>query len=370
MKILNYKYEDGPAGGWDYSRIELGKINLIVGETGSGKTKLLNTIFNLGTMISQGSIAKRGNWNLEFTADKKKYIWEYSNPYGDRIESEKLTLIEESISKVVIDRSKETFTYNDNKLPKLSPQTSAISLLKEEELIAPVHAGFGKIARRSFFSDEMERAAALSNLPINLNEKFQENQLGMLHDYPLSVRLYYLRGNHKEKYTQICDYFKSIFPTIEAFDIPNASTLNIKINIELASGKIPVFAIKEKNVEQLIGLPEFSSGMQKVLLLLTDIMTLPGDWIYLIDEYENSLGVNAINFLPDFLSQHGNNNQFIITTHHPYLINNMPIKNWFVFTRHGSKVDITYGEKLEEKFGKSNQKAFVQLMNDPIYTGG
>ena len=109
---------------------------------------------------------------------------------------------------------------------------------------------------------------------------------------------------------------------------------------------------------------------KKVLLIITDILTLPKGSIYLIDEYENSLGINAIDFLPSFLIDNGGNNQFFITTHHPYLINSMPIKHWRVFNRTGSSVSIKDGRDLEGKFGKSKQKAFIQLINDPFYSDG
>ena len=109
--------------------------------------------------------------------------------------------------------------------------------------------------------------------------------------------------------------------------------------------------------------------MQKALLIITDIMTLPKGSIYMVDEYENSLGINAIDFLPELLDDHGANSQFFVTTHHPYLINNMPMKTWRVFHREGSKVSIKSGEELERKYGKSKQQAFVQLINDPFYSG-
>ena len=38
--------------------------------------------------------------------------------------------------------------------------------------------------------------------------------------------------------------------------------------------------------------------------------------VYLIDEYENSLGVNAINFFPSVLFEAASKSQFIITSHH------------------------------------------------------
>ena len=53
--------------------------------------------------------------------------------------------------------------------------------------------------------------------------------------------------------------------------------------------------------------------------------------------------------------------QFLVTTHHPYLINNMPMKAWKVFHRNGSKVCIKGGEELEAKYGKIKAKSFCSI---------
>lgn len=110
--------------------------------------------------------------------------------------------------------------------------------------------------------------------------------------------------------------------------------------------------------------------MQKVLLILTDIFVFPEGGIYLIDEYENSLGINAIDFFPSFILEVEKDIQFIVTSHHPYIINEIPVKNWYVFHRKGTEVVIKHGSELAERFGKSKQKAFIKLINDSFYTEG
>src|SRR6266513_5031058 len=119
--------------------------------------------------------------------------------------------------------------------------------------------------------------------------------------------------------------------------------------------QVPVFTIRETKVAAPIPYQQISSGMQKVLLIVTDIVMLPPGSVYLIDEYENSLGINAINFLPSFLVEQGGANQFVITSHHPYLINAIPIKDWFVFNRVGSHITIKPGTELAAKYGRSKQ---------------
>ena len=54
----------------------------------------------------------------------------------------------------------------------------------------------------------------------------------------------------------------------------------------------------------------------------------------------------------------------------PYIINRIPIESWKVFHRDGMNVHITEGMQLKEKYSRSRQDHFVQLINDPIYNGG
>jgi predicted ATPase len=108
--------------------------------------------------------------------------------------------------------------------------------------------------------------------------------------------------------------------------------------------------------------------MKKVLLMLTDIKILPSKGcVYLIDEYENSLGINAINFFPTMLIEADSQSQFIITSHHPYIIGNVPVKNWIVFNRKGNTIAVKQGDELEDRYSKSKQQAFIQLINDPFF---
>ena len=133
---------------------------------------------------------------------------------------------------------------------------------------------------------------------------------------------------------------------------------------------VPVAFIKERGISKPAQLSEISLiGMQKVLLIITDIITSPANLLYMIDEYENSLGVNAIDFLPPFLAECGGARQFIVTTHHPLLINAIPVSDWFIFQRRGLNITVTHGHDIEARYGKSSNSRFVQLINGPIYTG-
>ena len=74
MKILTYEYRDVDEARWRFSRVEFGKINLLVGDTSTGKTRLLNTLFNLGRFAVTKEY-KRGSWDVTFEQHSKIYLW-------------------------------------------------------------------------------------------------------------------------------------------------------------------------------------------------------------------------------------------------------------------------------------------------------
>jgi hypothetical protein len=49
--------------------------------------------------------------------------------------------------------------------------------------------------------------------------------------------------------------------------------------------------------------------------------------------------------------------------------NNIPVQNWLVFHRQGTRVKIQYGKDNIDAYGVSKQKRFIQLINDPFYKG-
>ena len=371
MLIRSYQFRDIHDTGWKFSELHLGKINLFVGATGSGKSRLLNTIYNISSFVSTNKLFREGIWNMVFEVDGKKYQWEYKGEtegLENNIISERLSSIDENNHKVTIfNRDENGFFFGNSKLPKLPKSSTGLFLLKDEDLITPVHEGFGKILRRNFFGSELEDSCAITNMPheilTKLNTKDEWNTAAK--EMPLNIRLHILKNKFKNKFDVIVDEYKSIFPSVEDIMFVDGS----KFVITSKETNIPVLAIKERQVVQPIPLHELSSGMQKVLLILTDVLTIPKGSIYIIDEYENSLGVNAINFLPGYLAEYGEKSQFIITSHHPYLINNMSVSSWHVFHRIGSEVSIKSGEELQKKYGKSKQDAFIQLLNDPLYSG-
>lgn len=373
MKLLEYEYTEGSTG-FSFSKVNFERINLLVGDTGTGKTKFLNTIFNLGRQAVSKELDKYGNWTVKFDVNGEVYKW-IINIEPD--EDDQKMIVEDNLYKVdgeseieIIKRDENHFVFEGKELPKLSRSVASISLLKDEPVIKPLFDGFGAIMKRDFyklFSLSEDKYEILSNNEINGFEKNKslEKLFHMNHD--VNIKLYFLSIYFNEIYNNIILQIKEVFNFITDVKITD---IQDKYGGPQFAGKIPMLSIKEKNVEDWLDYAILSAGMRKVITILTDSYILPKGALYLIDEYENSLGINAIDFLPTFLLSEQTQNQFILTSHHPYIINKIPVKNWYIFNRKGSNVSIKFGAELSEKFSKSKQQAFIQLINDPFFNRG
>lgn len=365
MFIEKFSYSDtNPASAWQFDEVDFRKSNLLVGKSGCGKTRFLATIFNLGLMIaSEKEGLHSGHWNLLYQHRGSRFRYEL-RVVDNKVDLEKLESIDDNVE--LISRTRDSMIYKNSALPQLTLEQPAIALLKEDESMKKPYGAFKLICRRRFDSDGLSSVRAVSNVPQNLLKSFEVSGLDPMQIFglPLSSRLFVIDKIDKPLFVKIRDMFLDIFPEFTAWQVRKLKADEVPAKLD---GVMPGVFLTEKNVGGQIPLAELSSGMQKVLLIIVDIMSAPEGTIYLIDEYENSLGVNAIDFLPDLLAL-STQVQTIITTHHPYLINAMPIEDWQIMSREGSSVSIVRGDSRKEIYGASAQEAFTQLLNDPVYS--
>jgi predicted ATPase len=117
----------------------------------------------------------------------------------------------------------------------------------------------------------------------------------------------------------------------------------------------------EKGVAQPIRYDKLSSGMYKTLMLLTSLYTFRDGGILVIDEFENSFGANCIDEVVEVIKEFEDKFQFIITSHHPYIINNIPTGSWRVVGRKGREVMSRSARDFG--IGATRHEAFLELVN-------
>ncbi len=108
--------------------------------------------------------------------------------------------------------------------------------------------------------------------------------------------------------------------------------------------------------------------MVRTLKHLSEIYLCAEGTVFLIDEFENSLGINCINEIMSDILNSGRQLQFIITSHHPYIINSIKYTDWKLVTRNANMINTHNVEKFN--IGKSKHDAFMQLIQLEEYQTG
>lgn len=379
MKINQVAYYDHELE-WRFEPIQFSDFNLLVGVSGVGKTQILKSIMNLRE-IARGASLNGVEWDVSFTSNNNEYQWrgEFETKKRDKIvfavdkddevaKSEKIKINREILyvnEKIIIDRNDNEIIFNGNKLPKLSPFQSAVEILSEEEEIAPVKNGFINV----IYSDQSRSSSIFLNEVFSsiFNSKNLSNQYSSLDKIKESnlhtqTKLALVYNNYPQNFEEIKRHFINIFEQVEDIKIEPDDDDLPKILAEY-----PIIKIKEKGVDNWIDQDRISSGMFRTLMHISELYLSAEGTVILIDEFENSLGVNCIDILSDLLFDN-RKLQFIITSHHPYIINKVGMEHWKIVSRKGGVVKAK--DAKDFNLGKSRHQAFMQLINLDAYNEG
>ncbi len=267
---------------------------------------------------------------------------------------------------LIIERTPDEIKFKGKTTPKLSPFQSAVKILNQEEDISPVQEGFNKV----IYSDNESLLNKANNIyRVSLLTQVQSNFFN--HNLPLEsvqaskmpifLKLAFIARHYPDIVKNIKSKFIEVFPQVE----------DIKIEI-IEDNRTPSYAsfpiqIKEIGVTNWILQNNISSGMLKTFIHIAELYLSPEGTVILIDEFENSLGINCIDVVTDLMVEN-RNIQFILTSHHPYIINNIGMEHWKIVTRQGGVVTVKDAKDLN--LGKSRHQAFTQLINLEEYSEG
>ena len=379
MKLLRLSYQDLSSGLSIDSCEFFTDLNLLVGISGAGKTSILKAISNL-KRIANGESINGVKWDVEFlTNDHVRYHWlgefevkKARSPIKndeDEVNSNdgenKVSIIRETLLKdqeVLIARNQEVIEFKHSKTPKLPSYLSCIELFNQEEDVFPVRQEFNKMIfnplKFNISSSTLDKI--LRDYEYTSLSELQSSQL------PISDKLLITYKKYPDTFEIIRRKFLDIFPQVEDLKIEFLEPLKLG-DLIVSSNRIvlleepPRIQIKEKNSHVWILDPNISSGMIKSLMFLATIELSPDGSVILIDEFENSLGVNCLDTLTEDLLVNYRDLQFIITSHHPYIINNISPAYWKIVTRKGGVIQVHNAADFH--ISKTRQKAFIDLIN-------
>jgi predicted ATPase len=380
MKIKSFTFANNTQN-WQINEIRFDDLNLLVGRSGVGKTTILKAlilIFN----VARGKVLPLENleWSIDFSHLGQDFRWEIrTNSIQDsfsseqmrvEISEEKLIKFEDNEAIEILHRNKTQSKLNGEDLRKFKKTESAISLLAEEESIAPVTEAFKRFIVKVIPQDliasigfDLANKVVLAYSEIEnsddfiLLKEFKEETV----DAPTVVTAYYLEKIFPKAFDEVKDVYTGIFPNVE----------DVRVNAELNSDNRYTLLIEilERGSANWISQVQISSGMYRVLTCLIDILAAPDGSVIVIDEFENSLGINCMPQLTDFILDKSPNLQFILTSHHPYIINNIPWETWQLVSRTNGTIKSKKATDIPELDTASSLDKFTQLINLLEYDG-
>lgn len=336
------------------------------------------------------------SWSIDFEDAEKICTWEgeigkasmNDDSQFTRLSNSPLHFLRERVTidqSVIVSREMTHVEFRGNALPKLKSSESVVSLLANESEIELIRGAFvfltfvsGNIISYDGhrFASKREKGEFLStfeNVRKKLSNVKEEQGSLVLRIFGPILRWVASGEGLKDseiwlahitkrwlpdRFSRIIENFREIFPSV--------TEVIVDFEDQLRDGGDPLllqFAIKEQSCNQWILQPQMSSGMLRTLIHLFAVdAALPGS-VLVIDEFENSLGENCLSRMTETLLEHVGEVQFILTSHHPYVIHNIPVDCWQLVRRHGSTVTLTSARDIPALMSESHHDAFTRLLN-------
>lgn len=367
MKIKQFSFKRHRSG-WNVQNVTFGPLTLLVGASGVGKTQILKAISAL-TRIASGHSFNGVEWAVLFEEDGCEYNWSGRFELIESIaidliwDDNDYAIVEEKLvagQDVIFSRTGEQLLYHGVPTVKLDAAKSAVELLKEESDVAPVNRGFKKINWL-----DMGEGSRFAIRPGLLSKDKQDMTLAEIKQakYLTAIdRLFLIKKHHRQLFEAIFEAFHAIFPLVDEIDFDLDTWFK-------PDDAMPVLKIRESGIDTWIKFPNISAGMCRTLSQIVALSLADDGDVILIDEFENGLGINCIDSLADMAMEPDVNVQLIMTSHHPYIINNIPFGDWLIVSRKGSDVRVNTAAEL--KIGEfSKHDAFMQLIQTSAYRTG
>lgn len=360
--LKRFQFEERDSG-LTLSDLTFNALNLLVGYSGAGKTTILRLIQGVALMGSgRGRLKIDASWEMVLQINGQEVYWgaEMRAPKQDGDGNP--TFIRETVrigQELTVDRGEGRFLFQGRSLPRLKESESALSLLQDEDVLAPVHQFLSKIfLNRSVVLEQMAPIVprALLNALSERFHSFEEVRAGSLD--PL-LKFYVLQKEYPEAYERLFRLYSEIFEDVTWFGLVEEVA-----GAPEEEGKVVLVpAVKVRGV--LVKGNGISAGMLKTWMYLLELYVAPPDSLIMIDEVENSLGANC---LPQVCEAFGlrSDLQLILTSHHPQLISDVPLANWKIVRRRGatvSTVDAADIKRLQTAF-KEKFPVLLDVLED------
>lgn len=345
-------------------------VTLLVGLSGVGKTQILNAIeYSLKLAVNKNLRLEPYDVSLCFQIGEEVYVWSYriqQDHTEDIFESKEikyffaLEKLQKMDGDILMQRTPDTIQVAGyDKVPTPKKDESLLVQYSEDSFVKPIILEMIKLYPIEIDIDVRGAIAqeSFNMFKAKIKESFRENATQPFEKFshlPVPLKIYITKEYYPQMYAQIFSAVKELFMEINSIDI-----------VEDSDREVYMVAIDVYGKRLLQH--EISNGMLKTIYYIVELITMPTNSLVLIDEFENGLGVNCIDVLAELLLGERKDLQFVITSHHPKIINQISNKKWKIIER-----DIaTVKNFTAEEYGimHSQHDAYFNLINRWEYEG-
>lgn len=313
-----------------------GDLTLLVGLSGVGKTQILNAIeYSMKLAVNKNLRLEPYEASICFQIGEEEYIWSYriQQDYAeDIIESKEIKYffayekLQDVEGNILMQRTPDTIEVSGyDKVPTPKKDESLLVQYSEDSFVKPIISEMSKLYPIEIDMDVKGAIAqdSFNMFKAKIKDSFKGKEKPPFEKFsylPVPLKIYITKEYYPEMFAQIFSATKELFAEINDIDIVEDSAR------ELYMVAIDVYG---KKLMQ----HEISNGMLKTIYYVVELITMSSNSLVLIDEFENGLGVNCIDILAELLLSERRDLQFIITSHHPKIINQISNKKWKIIER-------------------------------------
>jgi hypothetical protein len=371
MKIKSLYFRNGFLG-WEVNRIEFQNLNLLVGLSGAGKSQIIHALWLLRGIAVSGQMMNNIDWCLEFTIGDQSYEWKghFGAVNFETSSKIKTESIKNLMTNQKIERRSNGFIHIRD--PQLGQDYVTTKSTTPDGLLFQIYSGqdFIKEIIHHFkmmnLRDHTQSQTNSSTDFYRLRFRYDGRRVNSLLDleglrnsnYNIAERLiiaYSKNKNNDLGYNNILGEIQSIFPAIEEWAVEEQVSQNNE-------GWNIAYKIKVRGQRNFIQHRNIASGMLRAFNIIADLYLSNPETVFLLDEFENSLGHNCLPNLEELIVNHSFESQFIITSHHPDIINKIPKENWIVIQREEDG-SISNRAAKHLPFFKSSHEPYLILLN-------
>ena len=353
LKSIKFTEFETTDQGWFLDNLTLGAINLLVGKNSTGKSRTLNVISNLARLLANerraGLSSNYDVW-FEHEGHELRYALKIEN---ERVEQEQFWVDEE----LRLDRGSQgagTIFAEEIETGKMirfqTPQDELAAVARQDAIqhkfLKPL-SDWGKSLRHFEFGKELGKdkfVFFVQNGGIHFNEK----------DVDAAVLLFHRSLNdYGDSFKQqlIADMGRLDYP-LEDIQLQAPFSVRLKGS---PPGELRCLTVKEVGLKGLTDQHSMSQGMFRTLAILIHLayshFAKKATFI-LIDDIGEGLDFDRSCRLIELIRERAREtgSQLILSTNDRFVMNNVPLEEWSVLQRKGSRVKALNVENSRELF--------------------